>query len=132
MTRIYLVEDHPIMRDALCMMLEMEADMEVCGEAETAEAALGAIAAAAPDVVLVDVSLPGMSGIELVPLLLQREPAFRCLMLSGHREKQYVEQALAAGAQGYVVKSSLLDELTDGIRRVMQGERYLSRSLNYL
>lgn len=132
MIHIFIVEDHKVMREALRMMLEREEDMQVCGEADTGEAALGAVAGAAPDLVLVDVSLPGMSGIELVERFVERQPGLRCLMVSGHREKQYAEQALAVGAQGYVVKNSIIDELADGIRRVMRGERYLSRSLNQL
>lgn len=132
MTRIFIVEDHEVIRESLRMMLEMEEDLQVCGEADSGEAAFGAVAGAAPDLVLIDVSLPGMSGIELVERLVERQPDVRCLMVSGHREIQYAQQALAVGAQGYIVKNSIIDELIDGIRHVMRGDRYLCRSLNHL
>jgi DNA-binding NarL/FixJ family response regulator len=82
--------------------------------------------------VLIDVSLPGMSGIELVERLIERHSGLRCLIVSGHREKQYAQQSLAVGAHGYIVKRSVIDELTAGIRQVMRGETYLSRSLRHL
>lgn len=132
MTRIFIVEDHEVIRESLRMILEMEEDMLFCGEAVSGEAALEAVAGAAPDLVLVDVSLPGMSGIELVGRLVERQPDVRCLMVSGHREEQYAQQALAVGAQGYIVKNSIIDELIDGIRQVMRGDRYMCRSLNHL
>ena len=132
MPRIFIVEDHEVIRASLRMMLEMEEDLQVCGEADSGEEALVAVAGAAPDLVLVDVSLPGMSGIELVEHLVERQPDVRCLMVSGHREKQYAQQALAVGAQGYIVKNSIISELIDGIRQVLRGDRYLCRSLNDL
>ena len=132
MTRIFIVEDHEVIRESLRMMLESEEDLLVCGEADSGEVALCSVGGAAPDLLLIDVSLPGMSGIELVERLVERQPDVRCLMVSGHRENQYVQQALAVGALGYIVKNSIIEELIDGIRQVMRGDRYLCRSLNHL
>lgn len=129
MTRIFVVEDHPIMSQALCTTLGHQQDMDVCGVAATGEAALEAVAAAAPDLVLVDVSLPGMNGLELVARLCARDPALRCVMLSRHRQPRHAEKALAAGAWGYVLKGSM-DKLIDGIRRVMRGETHLSSAVS--
>lgn len=130
-SQIYLVEDHSLMRQALQSSVEMLPGLVVCGAAASAEEALVALAApggVAADVVLIDMSLPGMSGIELVQKLLARRPALRCLILSGHREPAYVEQALAAGAWGYVLKGYPQD-ITEAIAEVLDGNQYLSRAL---
>ena len=126
--KIFIVEDHAIMREMLSAFLSDLPDYEVCGAAEAAEEALGRLGEAAPDLVLVDVSLPGMSGIELVEAIQHRWPELRCLMLSGHGEKGYVERALAAGAQGYILKGNPY-ELPEAIEQAMSGETYLSESL---
>ncbi len=113
---------------------------EAVGGAATAEAALDALTGAAagaadaapavdgPDLVLADVSLPGMSGIELVAALRERRPGLPCLMFSAHQEASYAERALAAGARGYVVKGRLAD-LEEGLRTALAGEVYLSPPL---
>lgn len=126
--RIYIIEDHAIMRDMIREFLESENDLQVCGSAATAEAAFADLEHLDADLILVDTSLPHMSGIELVSALWQRSPGVRCLMYSGHREPSYVEQALEAGASGYVLKGSP-SELPRAIRQVMGGERYVSEIL---
>lgn len=110
------------------MVLENEPELVVCGMAATAEEALATAAASEPDFMLIDVSLPDMSGIELARTLHDRHPDLPLAMLSGHREQSHVEQALAAGARGYVLKGSG-EELAPAIRRMMRGERYLSEAL---
>jgi two-component system invasion response regulator UvrY len=100
----------------------------VCGDAATAEAALTGVIEAEPDLVLIDVSLPGMNGIELARLLRQRQPMLRLAMLSGHSEKTHVIQALSAGAHGYIVKGNV-DEVAPAIRQILRGEQYLSAGL---
>lgn len=125
MVRVFIVEDHPIMRQALLALVNREDDLSVCGEAVTAEVALERIAAVAPDVALLDVSLPGMDGLELVALLTELHPTLYCMMLSGHGERTYVDRALACGARGYVLKSDVV-EIVDGVRAVAGGGTYLS------
>ena len=119
--RLFIVEDHPLMRETLTEYLALEPDVEVCGQAASGEEALRLIPESACDLVLVDVSMPGMSGIEFVRQLRQLVPGQHCLMLSGHAEKVYVEAALAAGAQGYVMKGDP-DAMVTAIRRVLGGE----------
>jgi DNA-binding NarL/FixJ family response regulator len=131
MTQIFLVEDHVIMRQMLREYLTLEEDLAVCGEAGTAQAALDQIAAAHPDLVLIDVALPDMSGIDLVRLLQMKNPHLRLAILSGHREKRHVDEAFEAGAQGYILKGNAF-ELPEAIRRVMSGENYRSAELNGL
>lgn len=127
-TRIYVVEDHPIMREMIVTYMEDVADMEVCGTAEAAEVALEGIPEATPDLVLVDVSMPGMDGIELTRRLQATFPEMRVLILSGHEEDVYAERALHAGSRGYVTKGDP-DILLYAISRVMAGDIYLSESV---
>lgn len=125
MTRLFIVEDHPIMRQSLRAFVKRQADFDVCGEAASAETALGQIAQAKPDLVLIDVSLPGMSGLDLLDMLREQYPQLMCVMLSGHGERSHVDHALTAGARGYILKGDT-DELAGALRKVIQGERYLS------
>jgi DNA-binding NarL/FixJ family response regulator len=125
MVQIYIVEDHPVMRASLRALLDQQTDMAVCGEAATAEAALGQVDGAAPDLVIIDIALPGSSGIELARSLHARHPDLALVMFSGHREKSHVDQALEAGARGYIVKGSA-GELATAIRQVVGGALYLS------
>ena len=131
MLQIFIVEDHPIMRQSLRKLLEREADLAVCGEVATAETALEQIDLEEPDLVLIDVSLPGMSGIELTRILRDRHPDLPLAILSGHRERSYVIQALKAGAHGYILKGNAR-ELPAAIRQIMSGERYLSHAISGL
>ncbi len=125
---IYLIEDHPLMQRMTCEFINRMADLHVCGMAATAKDALDHLPTLMVDLVIVDVSLPDMDGINLVSTLHTKEPTLRCLMLSGHQEQSYVERALAVGARGYVAKGNPL-ELIDAIRRVLKGEIYLSAAL---
>jgi len=128
MARVFIVEDHTLLRTTLRDFLLDEPDLQVVGDAGSAETALEALeglAHCAPDVVLVDVSLPGMSGIEFVKRLARLHPHVACVMLSGHGETDDVEDALAAGARGYVVKGSS-DEVPAAIRTVLAGDRHVS------
>lgn len=125
MLRVFIVEDHPIMRSALSSLVGRERDLAICGQAVTGEVALERIAGSTPDVALLDVSLPGMDGLELVEVMQARFPSVACLMLSGHGERDYIDRALAAGARGYVLKGDV-GEVVTGIRAVAGGEVYLS------
>lgn len=128
LAQIFIVEDHPIMRESVRMLLERQSGMAVQGEAATAESALAALAQNLPDLVLIDVSLPGMNGIELAQTIHKQYPALPVMILSGHGEKNHVEQALMSGARGYVLKGNA-DELPGAIRQVLSGERYLSAEI---
>lgn len=116
------------MRESVCALLGREPDLEVCGQAESAESALATVAELDVDVALVDVSLPDASGIQLAAELGRRHPDIVVVMLSGHRESSYVVQAFDAGAGGYVLKGRGI-EIPDALRRVVAGERYLSPGL---
>ncbi len=130
LTHIFIVEDHPLMREMLNEFLPVHApDLEVCGAAGRGEEALECFEAAAADLALIDVALPGMTGIDLVEKLQARRPGLPCLMYSGHGEIAYVERALAAGARGYLLKGDP-EELVGAIRQVLDGDTYVSKSLS--
>ena len=124
---ILLVEDHAILAEALSRLLEDRGThaVSVVGSAEAAQATLPSIKA---DLVLVDVSLPRMNGIDLVSYLHERYPQIPCMMLSGHNAAQYVKRSLAAGARGYLLKEDI-GGILEGIQQVMQGNVYISKSL---
>lgn len=125
---VYVVEDHPRMRDLLREWIDELPGLSVCGMAESAETALQELATVRPDVVLIDMSLPMMGGIELVAALRERHPQLCCLILSGHNEARYVERALAAGAAGYLLKGKPA-EIEKAIATVLAGGRYLGADL---
>lgn len=129
MIQIFVVDDHPIIRRALRSLLENESDILICGEAATALEALDKVANAKPDLVLIDISLPELGGIELVRILRDREPKIPLAILSGHRDG-YVKQALEAGASGYILKGNS-DDLPEAIRLIAKGEQYLSPEIRY-
>ncbi len=128
--RIFLIDDHSIMREGLRRLLEAESELSVCGEASTAKQALAAIAADQPDLVLIDIALPGADGLELIKTLRARFPALLMLVLSMHDEALYAERVLRAGAKGYVMKSSSSEQLLEAVRKVMAGEIFVSSALS--
>jgi DNA-binding NarL/FixJ family response regulator len=130
MTRLFIVEDHPVMRQSLRAFMKRQVGIDLCGEAATGEAALGQIEQAQPDLVLIDVSLPGMSGLDLLDVIRERHPGLLCVMLSGHGERSHVDHALMAGARAYILKGDT-DELADALHKVIQGETYLSGLIQY-
>ena len=127
-TTIYIIDDHPLVQEILVEFINQMPGLQVCGMAATAQEALAQIPTLAVDLVVVDVSLPDMDGIQLVGELRARQPTLLCLMLSGHQERGYVQRALAAGACGYVAKGNP-PELVNAIHQVLKGELYLSQSL---
>ena len=116
--RVYLVEDHELMREMLTEFLSIEGDLEICGMASSGESALMELEHLRPDIVLVDMSLPEMSGLDFVRELSARLPEVPCLMFSGRGERTCVELALQAGARGYIRKGNP-EELTKAIRTVL-------------
>lgn len=114
--RIYIIEDHLIVRETVCEIINSEDDLEVAGVAASAEEALNDPRVSDADVILVDNSLPAMNGIGLIEALLERQPEARCLMFSAHEEPAYLRRASEAGARGYVVKGCskrLLETIRD-------------------
>lgn len=124
--RVFVVDDHPIVRQGLALLINSQPDLEVCGEAEETQAALAALDAARPDVLVVDISLSGPDGLDLVKAVRARTETLPVLMLSMHDESIYAERALRAGANGYIMKQEATDRLLTAIRRILNGEVYLS------
>jgi len=125
-TRVFLVDDHPLVREWLANLIDQQPDMTVCGEAGSAAAALTGIATARPDVAIVDLTLGGRSGLDLIKDLKLMQPAVAVLVLSMHDEELYAERALRAGARGYIMKREVTRKVVLAIRRVQQGRVYLS------
>lgn len=121
--RVFVVDDHPVIRETLSAFIERIDDLEICGTATSGDEALTRIVACRCDLVLVDLSMPGMSGIDLVRRLQEQKPECRCLILSGHSEQVYVRDSLEAGARGYVTKGDP-DALLRAIRVVLEGGIY--------
>jgi DNA-binding NarL/FixJ family response regulator len=129
--RVMLIEDHPVVREMLQDFIGRLPQVSVCHAAASAEAALEALDSAMPDVLLIDLSLPGMSGIEFVRTIREQRPELQCMILSGHNSRAYVRQALAAGAHGYLLKGDPL-EIERGLLAVTHGEKYVSSGLDDL
>ena len=128
-TRILIVDDHPVMRRGLVYALEDDPDLEVVGQTADAEAAVARLDELAPDLAVVDVSLPGMNGLELVKQFAHLRPGLLVLIVARHDEALYAERALRAGARGYVSKLNAIDEIVRAVRRVLDGGIYLSEAL---
>ena len=127
--RLLLVDDHPLVREGLRLRMDSVTDIEVVGEAGSAEEAMRLVLSCQPNVVLTDIGMRETSGIELVAQLLARDPALVVLMLSMYDSVEYAQRALAAGARGYVLKDSPSAEIISAIRSVHGGGTYLSPAL---
>lgn len=123
--RVLLVDDHPLMREGVANWINRSADLEVCGEAETAEDALQLAGKLRPDIVVADISLQGKSGFELIKDLHPVHPRLPVLILSMHEEAFYADRAIRAGAAGYIMKDAGGAKLVDAIRQVLRGEIYV-------
>jgi DNA-binding NarL/FixJ family response regulator len=128
-TRVLVVDDHPIVRQGLVQMIEHEPDLEVCGQAEDSHTALQAVDKLKPDMAIIDISLKGASGIELMKSIKLQHPNFRVLALSMHDESLYAERALKAGARGYIMKHEAPERVIAAIRRILGGEIYVSENM---
>jgi DNA-binding NarL/FixJ family response regulator len=125
-SKIFVVDDHPIVRQGLGLLINREPDMIVCGAAEETQSALRAIPTLQPDVMVVDISLNGPDGLELVKTIRTRDANLPILVLSMHDESIYAERALRAGANGYIMKQEATEKVLVAIRRILRGEVYLS------
>src|SRR6476469_7534455 len=128
-TRIFLADDHETVREGLKLLLNAQSDMEVVGEASDGAAALRSVGHLKPDIIVLDVSMPGMNGLKAAEALRQSSPDVKVLTLSRHSDDGYLHQLLRAGAAGYVLKQSRPTELLHAIRSVAAGGRYLDPSV---
>jgi DNA-binding NarL/FixJ family response regulator len=125
---LLVVEDNTLLASTLVRFLREQGKLNVAAVVPTAEAALEKLSHLVVDLVLVDVALPGMNGIELIAALRKQHPDLPCLIVSGHNEGDYVRRALAAGAKGYVIKNDPL-EILKAVQKVLGGEIYISEGL---
>jgi DNA-binding NarL/FixJ family response regulator len=128
--RVLLVDDHPIVRKGIAELINAESDLNVTGEAGTMQEAMSQAAASKPDLMIVDVSLDGNNGIELMKNLTSRWSDMPILAYSMHDEAIYAERALRAGAKGYVMKQAPPEALLSAIREVLKGKIYLSEAMS--
>lgn len=128
--QVYLVDDHPIVRQGLIKLIDHEDGLEVCGEAGSVSEALKGLAIVNPDVILVDISLEGSNGLELIKTIADMGLKIPTLVLSMHDESLYAEHALKAGASGYVMKQAASNTLINAIEKVLEGEIYVSKTMS--
>jgi DNA-binding NarL/FixJ family response regulator len=124
--RVLLVDDHAILREGLASLMEKQPDLEVVGEAESGEESLARAESLRPDVVIMDIRLQGISGIEACRMLKEHLPHIKVILLSMYEDYEYVHRALQADADGYLLKKVAGFELVDAVRKVYRGERAFS------
>ncbi|MCI0744841.1 MAG: response regulator transcription factor [Verrucomicrobia subdivision 3 bacterium] len=128
--QILIVDDHPMVREGLAQLIAREPELAVCGEAGTAQEGLAKAAELKPDLILVDITLPGRSGLELIKDILAIRPETRVLVVSMHEESLYAERVLRAGGRGYIMKQEGGRKLVEAIRQVLAGQVYVSPSMS--
>ena len=126
MIKVLLADDHSIVREGLRRIVEESGDMEVIAEAADGREAIRQVAAVNPDVAVVDISMPGIDGLEVVGRLKESHPGLPVLILTMHEEAQYIVRAVEAGAMGYLTKQSAPEQLVTAIRKVHRGQRYMT------
>jgi len=124
--RVFVVDDHPIVREGLAQMINREPDLTVCGEAEEMHGALQMICTLKPDILIVDISLNGPDGLDLLKNIRSKDPGLPVLILSMHDESIYAERALRAGANGYIMKQEATGKVLVALRRILNREIYVS------
>jgi DNA-binding NarL/FixJ family response regulator len=125
-TRILLVDDHSIIRQGLCSLLEKQPDIEVVGGVEDGQQAVDTARQLAPDLVIMDISMPNLNGIDATRKIAEEISGVKIIALSIHSSRRFVAEMLKAGASGYILKDCLFDELMEAIKTVLRGEIYLS------
>ncbi len=123
--RVLIVDDHPIVRQGLALLINREPDLEVCGEAEEAASAMHAIAKQQPNLVILDISLSGPDGLEVLKQIRASDAGLPVLVLSMHDESIYAERVLRAGANGFIMKQEATDRVLTAIRRILAGDVYV-------
>lgn len=127
--RVLVADDHAIVREGLCIMLGNQPDMQVVGRAANGREALRLVDEQDPDVVIIDISMPELNGIDAIQQMLPRHPRLKVIVLSIHETKPYVFRALKAGASGYLIKETAGLEVVEAVRAVYRRERYLSQRI---
>lgn len=128
-SKIFIVDDHPLVREWLTTLIDQTSDLVVCEGAEDADGALKGIARSHPDLAIIDLSLGGDSGIDLIRTIRQQFPKLAMVVLSMHDEHVYAERSIRAGARGYIMKRESTKKVIEAIREVLQGNIYLSKEL---
>jgi len=131
-SKIFIVDDHPLVREWLTMLIDQTTDLEVCDGAEDAQGALQGIAKSNPDLAIIDLSLGGDSGIDLLRTIGEKFPKVATVVLSMHDERAYAERSIRAGARGYIMKRESTKKVVDAIHEVLKGNIYLSKELTEL
>jgi len=131
-SKIFIVDDHPLVREWLTTLIDQTSDLVVCDGAEDAQSALKGIARSHPDLAIIDLSLGGDSGIDLIRMIREKFPKVAMVVLSMHDERVYAERSIRAGARGYIMKRESSKKVVDAIRQVLQGNVYLSTELTEL
>ncbi|TEU28495.1 response regulator transcription factor GacA [Alkanindiges illinoisensis] len=129
MIKVLVVDDHELVRTGICRMLADTVDIEVIGQAESGEMAIDMARRENPDVVLLDVNMPGIGGVETTRRLIQSVPTIKVLAVSGLAEEPYPSLVLKAGAKGYITKGAPLSEMVRAVKKVMQGGKYFSADI---
>ena len=124
--KVLVIDDHPVFRKGIVALLGEEENLTICGEAEDAMKALGAMRKFEPDIAVVDISMPGTNGIELTKSMLSERPDLKILVLSMHDETLYALRALRAGAKAYVMKAEAMDYVSEAIKKIIAGGIYVS------
>lgn len=124
--KVFIVDDHPIVREGLAQMIRREPDLTVCGEAEDAQSARQTIWSSKPDILIVDISLHGPDGLDLLKSVRAQDPTLPVLILSMHDETIYAERSLRAGANGYIMKQEATENVLVALRRILNREIYVS------
>ncbi len=128
--KVLVVDDHPLLRQGLALLINQQHDMLVCGEAEEGHAAMQSIAEKRPDIIILDISLKGPDGLELLKSIRALYPDLPVLILSMHDEAIYAERALRARANGYIMKQEATEKVLVALRRIFNGDVYLSESMS--
>src|SRR5690348_2183725 len=128
--RLLIVDDHPMMRTGLAQLIENEADLKVCAEADNARQAMDLALSQAPDLILLDISLPDKNGLELIKDIRALKPGLPILVVSMHDEMLYAERVLRAGRRGYIMKQEGGKKLMEAIRQVLSGQIYVSEKMS--
>lgn len=127
---VLLAEDHMIVREGLRALLKLETDIKIVGEAENGRQAVSLVSQLGPDVVVMDIAMPLLNGLEATRQILQTAPSTKVLMLSAHSDDAYVEQVMALGASGYLIKQTAAHVLPEAIREIQQGRTFFSPSIS--
>jgi len=130
-TRVLLADDHALVRAGIRSLIEKMPDVEVVGEASNGREALELVRSQLPDLVLMDIAMPGLGGLETLPRIIKDFPAVKVVVLSAHANEEYVIRALRSGASGYMLKDAATEELGLVIKSVAQGKTYLSPSISH-